>query len=415
MFTKSVIVFLVLLSLVSVSFADEIQLSKENYSSFETLQAVIEVNLTPLQALSPSNVVLVRPDGSILEVPRYLGAEDKRYYFSVALPSLPEGEYTLALRNARYKEGNLIKNIELESTFNISNREENLVQVFPGFILKSIKSYETPVLSFEMMNKGKNSVQVSFSSSSSFLNRELPRKTLSPGGKETVSFRIIPSEEEVYRGDFLIHYNENFTYSIPVVLIKEASPPVEENKTVVLPQEDAGSLAFDIIESSLERELAFNESLEGQIPFQNTGEVDLHDLQFSFEGQISSVSRIDTPSLDLLRPGETKSISIVLNPDKNLDTDYGGELVIRSREGAEARLALSLLLTEIEPIINVTRTENQTSFNGRAGGEENSSFLAWFVIVGFLVILVGVIIIMYRRSRLKREAFENYVEKIKKR
>ena len=387
-----------------------IELNKEEYSSLETVNGEILFDEVPFESIK-TNQVMLKDDGERVSVPLYLEKiNDERYFFSFDLPSLKNGSYSLLVEEVPFERSGQIVYEDLSGSVEVLNEGSGL-QVFPGFFVMEIESFELPILPFRVKNVGSGEVSVSFSSESVFLNRSLSSFSLNSGLGKEVKLRILESSEEVLDGNLVLLYAGE-EQVLPVFIQKKVS--VEENESVV---EDVavvgkGELEFTIFEESISLSLYQENSSDGEISFRNSGDGPLENVEVFFRGAVSDFASSSLEGIDRVNAGQELSLFVSLNKEKNLDKDVEGELVLRSgSEEVSLPIFLSLLKEEAVIVLNESVVEDVPEIIE----EESSGFLLWILLLG--VFLVGSILIvyLYKRSQTKNKEFDQFMNQVQKR
>src|SRR3989344_7053974 len=243
---KWFMIFLIILLLFAVIKAEdiEINLQKEIYSPGETFQALVKLNVEPLNELTASNFNL-KYNGTTVPTAKFIKSlNNSEYYIYFNLPkTLENGSYDFGIYNTLYKKNGLTKNDALTKTFNI-NKKDHILYIAPGFIIKEIEYYETPILTIKLTNNGNEIEDITISTEGGFLIPNKEEFAVANNDEDSLSIRTnISRRIKTSEGKIIINYMDG-SYEIPVILTKKSLGPEQVNETDYSEEDLSNALAF---------------------------------------------------------------------------------------------------------------------------------------------------------------------------
>ena len=121
---KRLIIILFFLFLMNLAYAQEATLDifRETYTSKETLQAELNINVNPVNQITASNFILSNENNEIIPISLFLEKLSQNKYFAYFnLPELPYGVYTFEVKDIRHVEDTVLKQASVKKTFTILN------------------------------------------------------------------------------------------------------------------------------------------------------------------------------------------------------------------------------------------------------------------------------------------------------
>ncbi len=407
------LVFLVILVMLAANvIADDVSIDvkRDNYGMYETLQFEVTIDGVELvDGLKTSDVKLKdSEDNSMAISVNLIELSDEKYFVNFDLPD-EAGDYKLVLEDIRYTKGENLLKVSIEKDVTVSDRKG--LSLRPGIIHDELEETEDPRYDIKLTNHGDDNVDVNITFEGDFMTIEDTELTV-VGTKE---FEVRTDVDEDVTGSVSISYGD-YSYTLPIYLFKESV--VEDNSTEneTVEEEKEGKLEFfkelnevDVIDVSLE----YGESLSGVIYFKNTGEKDLDDLVISVSEGLSSIVSLEFLGDDVLEVGGVGEVNVTVNPNLDRVGDFKGDLTI-SADGLSDTMPFILKLKPlaVDPaptVINLTEPQDIEEEE-----EEGSNWALWVFIV-ILLIVIGLVFMFYHKSKGESKGFNEFVTSLKKR
>jgi len=303
---KKLVLVLLVLQLISIVSAVEINLSKESYAPFETLQAEIYGNF--IDGLKVENIHFYR-ERNIPLIYDILKLGNK-YLLYALLPST-EGNYTLKIKDIRYETPSGVSTEDIIKEFNVKSTNETPLTINPGFIVTRDDFY----IKIEA-NK----------------NTEIEAEFL--GEKQTLSL-VQNKEKKVY---FSVSEINNYTetnikinnYNIPVFVFPETSSDIKETSK------------FRFNPSEIETIISKEDSYSFKVSLINLGNKNITDITLS--SNISDLVVGITPDfISELEAEGREFINLTISSEEA--ADFSGK-IIASSENLSAELQVDIKIVE---------------------------------------------------------------------
>ena len=399
---KWFMIFLIILLLFPVIKAEdiEINLQKEIYSPGETFQALVKLNVEPLNELTASNFNL-KYNGTTVPTAKFIKSlNNSEYYIYFNLPkTLENGSYDFGIYNTLYKKNGLTKNDALTKTFNI-NKKDHILYITPGFIIKEIEYYETPILTIKLTNNGNEIEDITISTEGGFLIPNKEEFAVANNDEDSLSIRTnISRRIKTSEGKIIINYRDG-SYEIPVILTKKSLGPEQVNETDYSEEDLSNALAFTTNKEKLSVKITQLEILKDTISFINYANTTLYNLKVEILGEVAKITTITPSTIQELKANQEVLLEITINKDQNIDKNYSGTIQISNEK---TNLTISL---EIQKIIEEIRTlTNKTIINETKIPEKDikENNINWVLVSVALLITLLIVIAttLYIKSKNK--------------
>lgn len=356
----------------------DINIQRDAYKVGETVIFEVVSNVDLVDPISISQIRLYDNLNNRQSIAlNFIKINENRYYGYFDVPQVNAGNYSLSLNSVEYfKEGKL-KRESFSNNLDVIYGLDNVLSVFPGAYYKRIENWEQPWMDFKLKNKGNNSLSFTPQVSDSFLSYDGGLVQLVPGKEEDIRLEsnVKGINQKIIGGKFLIS-----GYEIPIIF--EKTVVEEENKTVVnetivnktvvenititemnftlnetIPENitvvenvtlSEDSLHFNETFEDINQELSKIDTVEGAISFRNNATVTLYNITIELTNGLEEITKLDKTFVEVLEPGQTDIVGIRINFDHNITRNYKGELVIKSVEGVEDRMPISLTYISLE-------------------------------------------------------------------
>lgn len=306
---KKLVSVLILLQLISLASAVDIQLTKESYSPNEILQAEIYGNF--IDGIELENIHFYRERNvpviyDILEM-------GGKYLLYALLPS-KEGNYTLKIKDTRYGTDTGTSTADIVKKFKIQTSNETALTINPGFLITREDFY------IEVKANKNTNIDVEFLEQ-----------------KQTIPL-IQNKAKKIY---FSIEGLENYTeadikvgnYLIPVFIYPKSLQVVVTKET--------NKFRFNPLE--IEATILEDESYSFQVSLLNLGRKNISNIEFYSNVSDDLDIRITPDFIPELGAGKEEVIDLVFTPKK--DKIFSGDIFADS-ENMSAKLRIDIEATE---------------------------------------------------------------------
>src|SRR3989338_1639304 len=363
----------------------EIKIFKEEYKNFETLQGELIINNIQLSKdITLSNLKFTVNNLYNIAVSKNLIKVNSSYYlFYFNIPSLSNGSYNIIFLDIFYIKDGIAMKENFEKKIHV-NSENAAMSIKPGYYFTKIKYYEEAKFSLTVKSNLGLSQNIEVISDD-IIVPSTKKFILSPGQAKTieVNSKIYSKQGEYFNTALQIKY-ENGNYSLPILILRDRAETILNTTN----QTNITGNASQII---------------------NNKTTSLKNLTVTFTNGISSVMSSNPDNILELKPKEKTQVTIDINKNKNLDKNYTGELVVKSKEGAEARISVELIAvyTEKAPP-EATKNETITPvkiYRKEIDNKKENRTAFWIVVaITFLLFLI-IMFIIYAKGKPKQREF----------
>ena len=153
--------------------------------------------------------------------------------------------------------------------------------------------------------------------------------------------------------------------------------------------------SVDYVNKTLNKDTVIN----GSLRFKNFGNNVLHGINFTLTNDLDEIIKVSYNELNFLNPGDERAVNLVINEKGNINKNYKGELIVNSKEGANAKFNFNLNYFKKEetkeiPIANETNVSISPPI---ANKKSNMLRNIIITIIFILFILAGYFI--YKKSK----------------
>ena len=398
---RKIVLCLILIALVPLVRAQfDINLERSYYSSGETLQAKINTNVNFVDGISLSKINLTDSENKRVQVALNLfNLGNGSYYLFFDLPSdLKEGNYSLNFGNLLYYDEGLLKRELFKKEFSIINDKGNVLSVYPVFVKLNLEYWERPSISIKLDNKLNETIIMI--PNTTYL---VPSKNALKLGKSSYTLLVALNNDayklNAIKDELSLNYG-NYSYKIPFLIdIKQKNALVEIKENATEISTGAGELRFiesvDYVNKTLNKDTVIN----GSLRFKNFGNNVLHGINFTLTNDLDEIIKVSYNELNFLNPGDERAVNLVINEKGNINKNYKGELIVNSKEGANAKFNFNLNYFKKEetkeiPIANETNVSISPPI---ANKKSNMLRNIIITIIFILFILAGYFI--YKKSK----------------
>ena len=406
---RKIILCLILIALVPLVRAKfDINLERSYYSSGETLQAKINTNVNFVDGISLSKINLTDSENKRVQVALNLfNLGNGSYYLFFDLPSdLKEGNYSLNFGNLLYYDEGLLKRELFKKEFSIINDKGNVLSVYPVFVKLNLEYWERPSISIKLDNKLNETIIMI--PNTTYL---VPSKNALKLGKSSYTL-LVALNNDAYKlntitDELSLNYG-NYSYKIPFLIdIKQRNALIEIKENATEISTGVGELRFiesvDYVNKTLNKDTVIN----GSLRFKNFGNNVLHGINFTLTNDLDEIIKVSYNELNFLNPGDERAVNLVINEKGNINKNYKGELIVNSKEGANAKFNFNLNYFKKEetkeiPIANETNVSISPPI---ANKKSNMLRNIIITIIFILFILAGYFI--YKKSKKPKMKIED--------
>lgn len=377
----------------------DVTFEREVYSAGETVQArIVPSNL--VDGISLNKISLFK-DGMKIPVASNLNIiSNKTYYLFFILPSnLENGNYSLDFGELLYYEEELLKRDRFSKNLTIVNKG-TVLSVYPAYVKLDLEYWERPKIGIKLSSLNKNVVSID---NTSYLYAGKNKVTINEGDSYNL---LIYLNKDAYNlnkieDNLIIKYN-NYSYTIPFVINRKSKDILVVEKPIQDVEEDTSVKGLGFIESeeSINRTLKKDIIIKGPLRFKNFGDAVLHDVDFSFTGNLGEIIRIEYKDLDFLNPGDVRSVFLYINERGNINRSYSGSLRVITREGVGTDFPIYLNFQEGVKVIqeqDIDIISNLTDISEVK--EEKDNFWRNFLIFSVIVIFIIIAYFIYKKSK----------------
>ncbi len=375
---------------------------RNEYTSLETVQAELKLTVNPVNKITAANFYLIDENGRVIPVPLILEKISNTYHLSYFdLPYLSSGNYYLEVRDIRYIEEDLLKQISIKNKFIVLNetQDNTSISINPGIILEEEKLSITNNLDVinvtieapEFANLSKNIVLLD---------------------KYSFLVKIYPQDYDIK----IIYSNKQYT--IPVINLNA----ITQNETNITIKPPINSILFlnSTFGEIFPREINLKKTttIYNPVYVKNIWNGLLTNITFNMIGEIKEILRLDRSNLEILQPEETRKNILVINEDKNPSkSTYSGSIIVTSNEGTQS--ILDLKINFIQERVNLTKNETKPIFNitnktivGETAKQKSST--TFIIVIIILFLLVAFFYWLFKRKITKKEDFGEFVYRFKR-
>ena len=406
---RKIILCLILIALVPLVRAKfDINLERSYYSSGETLQAKINTNVNFVDGISLSKINLTDSENKRVQVALNLfNLGNGSYYLFFDLPSdLKEGNYSLNFGNLLYYDEGLLKRELFKKEFSIINDKGNVLSVYPVFVKLNLEYWERPSISIKLDNKLNETIIMI--PNTTYL---VPSKNALKLGKSSYTL-LVALNNDAYKlntitDELSLNYG-NYSYKIPFLIdIKQRNALIEIKENATEISTGVGELRFiesvDYVNKTLNKDTVIN----GSLRFKNFGNNVLHGINFTLTNDLDEIIKVSYNELNFLNPGDERAVNLVINERGNINKNYKGELIVNSKEGANANFNFNLNYFKKEeikeiPIANETNVSIPPPITQKKSNMLRNIMIT-IILIGF--ILAGYFI--YKKSKKPKKSIED--------
>ena len=406
---RKIILCLILIALVPLVRAKfDINLERSYYSSGETLQAKINTNVNFVDGISLSKINLTDSENKRVQVALNLfNLGNGSYYLFFDLPSdLKEGNYSLNFGNLLYYDEGLLKRELFKKEFSIINDKGNVLSVYPVFVKLNLEYWERPSISIKLDNKLNETIIMI--PNTTYL---VPSKNALKLGKSSYTLLVALNNDayklNAIKDELSLNYG-NYSYKIPFLIdIKQRNALIEIKENATEISTGVGELRFiesvDYVNKTLNKDTVIN----GSLRFKNFGNNVLHGINFTLTNDLDEIIKVSYNELNFLNPGDERAVNLVINERGNINKNYKGELIVNSKEGANANFNFNLNYFKKEeikeiPIANETNVSIPPPITQKKSNMLRNIMIT-IILIGF--ILAGYFI--YKKSKKPKKSIED--------
>jgi len=327
-----ILLFLLVLFVMPLITSVEFTINTE-YKQGETLLAKVSGNF--IDNIDFENIAFYRGHVKVPFIYDVTKIEDEFYIYS----TLPEtsNNYSIVIKDVKYMEGSKVVDYDIQRNFTITNDTVDF-SIFPGHIitkndfslkvqnLQDTKITISVLISAENKEKERGFFASLFGWTSDSSSNETTFE-LKSGEIQDIDFQANPSNSPKF--EFLTFKTENTVYEIPIYILA--------NQTSEEPESD-----FKFDPGLLNISMPTNTSRIRLIYLQNTGQVDLEDINLSISSEIIPYFSISKKKISLLETGES-SEAIEISINSTLEESYfEGNIKAVTSEGFIAFLPINL-------------------------------------------------------------------------
>ena len=372
------------------------------------MQAKINTNLDFVEGISLSKINLTDSENKRAQVAlNFFNLGNGSYYLFFDLPfDLKEGNYSLNFGNLLYYDEGLLKRELFKKEFSIINDKGNILSVYPAFVKLNLEYWERPKISIKLDNKLNESIIMI--PNTTYL---VPSKNALKLGKSSYTL-LVTVKEDAYKSNTItdelsLNYG-NYSYKIPFLIdIKQKNALIEIKENAAEVSTGVGELRFIEAVDYVNRTLNKDTVINGSLRFKNFGNNVLHGINFTLTNDLDEIIKVSYNELNFLNPGDERAVNLVINEKGNINKNYKGELIVNSKEGANAHFNFNLNYFKKEetkeiPIANETNVLIPSPIASKKSNMLRNIMIT-IILIGF--ILAGYFI--YKKSKKPKKSIED--------
>ncbi len=428
------ILLIIFLFFSSVIYAQDLEIKtyRDSYNKFETVQLEISLlNGTFSAPLGVSNLQMRDSSGGVISIAKSsLKINETKYFYYFDVPDISEGEYEIVLSGVSYAREGVNYFSEFVSNLSVVSGAGDILSVRPGYAVNNVRSNEEASFSLILVNRGSNSLNVVLNKEGDFFSFQQSSFSIASGQTKNVGVitHLSILDDTNLEGKIRVNYGGNF-YNIPFLVFRSGvmSRETTENTTA-----DEDVLDLSLIEDpvlittlsgrelkNLTISLDVNEYYPpGQVIIKNNAGADLKDVEYSINGDIGRILSVNPLISDIIGVNESAVLVVSVDEERDFQNgEFSGSLDVKIAENVVGRLPI---------FVNVYGAADKESVNEGAGTvsdekknvttviepEEKRGFGLWILLI-FIVLLL-ILFYVYRKTKSKKEEFEDYIGRIKR-
>lgn len=434
--TRIVVFFLLLLSIVFLVSAVNVDFKfyRDSYSSFETVQSNITLNLTLTKDLDVSNIVLLRGDNSSISIAKSIVKVNSSFYvIYFDLPNLSNGQYSFGLNNINYIEQGNVKNGNFFSSLNIINSASQIMSIRPAYVFTKVISKQEAPFTLFIKNSGSDVVHINLDKEGDFFKFDTSKMDLAPGDQKSVNIitSLFDRNEPSYNGIVKVNYGSNF-YNIHFEVIRTDFVVNTKNSTinntpkVIVPSIiNYEGLSLRTLSDRIITNLSISLNVGDYYPPQqiilnNVVGKDLHNINYLLLGNINSMFNINPNLLNSLSNNNSTVFVFGLNDTyKFINGNYRGFLFFNNSEGIGLKIPIEVNVYGSAPVLlppeSINKTENVITTVIQPPVQNSNSLYIWLIILFVFFLFLILIVYIYKKTSKKKKEFEGFVSKVESR
>jgi hypothetical protein len=402
----------------------KIDLAKNNYNLYETLQADIVFNLSLTEKITASNFGLIDKYNETIPISIFLEKlSNNNYYVYFNIPKLNSDTYYFMIKDIKYLD-NILKITSKKNEFYLNNLSS--VSIFPGIFnnktsgnLKIINNgYEKNItltadkigLSEKIILKNDFNINLNFPKNIEDFNIRLDYEN---------NYYLIPVytyKEQIKINNFNL---ENKTISKNENKSEETINKKELNGSIILLNSTYGTnfnSKFDLKKESIVR---------GHFYIKNNLNYDIKNVELSLTGNIRNIIKLYSPFIPIIGQNETVIQYIKINENQNPDKlEYKGKIEIKSNNTLLTYLPFEINfieknliknnLTNLTDLKQENKKDNKIQSNKINNQQQiNKAKSNKKIIIIFILFIVFIIIgfIYYLMKKPKSKTFDEFLNK----
>lgn len=425
----------------------------EDFSQKESAWVHIHFEVDLTDDLVLNDVLLLNSeDTSLPFTKKLIKVTDHDYFVSFIIPSLPDGEYYLALQDISYVFNEKISKKTFKDSFNISHRDYPFY-IWDPVIFYEFQEEEKPKIQLTLKTYGKNNTFVNIYDEGTLINSISPGSlTLWPNSLEWLDIKAnITDYSQGFHTTYLMVEHSDRAFSIPIILKKKwyTGPFVwdssfEEivvevvneslnesvvNETLISINESVVnetivskgelSLLYPINPSvNLERDNDSSELGESWI-FKNTGNASLSNITVKVTGNVAELINYSFVNFSgELLSGAELGLDVSLNFLNHSAGEYTGDMVVGFGEDVVV-IPFNVVLTskvydEVVSLDNVSDEGEVVNYTTGDVVEEEASSVVVIVLIVVLVLVVVLFLFVRKGKKKSKENFGGYLKGLKR-
>lgn len=428
------ILLIIFLFFSSVVYAQDLEIKtyRDSYNKFETVQLGISL-LNGTFSASPgiSNLQMRDSSGRGISIAKNsLKINETKYFYYFDVPDVPEGEYEIVLSGISYAKEGVNYFSEFVSNLSVVSGAGDILSVRPGYAVSNVRSNEEASFSLILVNRGSNGLNVVLNKDGGFFSFQQNSFSIVPGQTKNVGVitRLSILDDANLEGKIRVNYGSKF-YDIPFLIFRSG---IISRDTVEEEKDEEGVLDLSLIEDpvlittlsgrelkNLTISLDVNEYYpSGQVIIKNNAGIDLTDVEYSINGDIVRILSVSPLVSDIL--GVNESAVLVISVDEERDFQNGEffgslDVKIAGRIVGDLPIFVSVYGAVDKETVNesgVVVSDEKKNVTTVIQPEEEEGLGLWILLI--FVVLLLILFYVYKKTKIRKEEFEGYIERIKR-
>lgn len=415
-----ILVALIYCTLVNAS-SFNINFARNNYSPYETVQASITTDVVLSRELQNSDFKLETKDGNQIPIAlKKIKINNTHYEIYFDMPQINSGDYNFGIYNIFYNDAGISRKGTFTSSLIVTNNTGGIVAVSPGNYYNILTEFEESPFTILVKNNGQDTLTFALTTDSNFLDIKTKNFSLLPKANKVINVGTIiyNKQGDKFMGIITINYGTN-SYNIPVTIIRPTGnfQNLKNTTTNINPYlinitfGNAYTVPMDNITLNLES----RETATLDLTLINKAQNTISNVTLEMQSRNSIIE--PTPIfISSIAAKNYYPILLDINKDANFTKNVSDTLLVHIKDKTFKLPITITLKTKPENKANII-IENTTTLLSTippifTPPVKKTNYL-YPVFAILILIFLGVIFYLYKKSKPKQEGFGAFIENIK--